>query len=29
MSLYKERDAMELDAAGGFYSQHVMAMTSE
>lgn len=29
MGLYKERDAMELDAAGGFYSQHVMAMTSE
>lgn len=29
MSLYKERDAMELDAAGGFYSQHVMSMTSE
>lgn len=29
MSLYKERDAMELDAAGGFYCQHIMAMTSE
>ncbi len=27
--LYNERDIMALDEAGGFYSQHVMAMTSE
>ncbi|QBQ80993.1 hypothetical protein HdK1rev_00090 [Escherichia phage vB_EcoS_HdK1] len=27
--LYQERDAFELDKAGGFYSRHVMAMTSE
>ncbi|ECT0233788.1 hypothetical protein DPN96_18885 [Salmonella enterica subsp. enterica serovar Derby] len=27
--LYAERDAMELDAAGGFYIRHVTAMTKE
>lgn len=27
--LYRERDAWELDQAGGYYSRHVMAMTSE
>lgn len=27
--LYQERDAFELDKACGFYSRHVMAMTSE
>lgn len=26
---YRERDAWELDKAGGYYSRHVMAMTSE
>lgn len=27
--LYRERNAWELDQAGGYYSRHVMAMTSE
>ena len=26
---YSERDIVELDESGGFYSQHVSAMTSE
>ena len=26
---YAERDAYELDVAGGYYSRHVSAMTSE
>lgn len=28
-NLYAERDAMQLDQAGGFYCQHVRAMTAE
>lgn len=27
--LYRQRDAWELDKEGGYYSRHVMAMTSE
>lgn len=27
--LYAERDICELDAAGGFYFKHVLAMTAE
>ena len=27
--LYNERDIMALDEAGGFYCQHISAMTSE
>lgn len=29
MKLYVDRDAMELDDAGGYYFRHVMAMTAE
>ena len=29
MKLYADRDASELDDAGGYYFRHVMAMTAE
>ena len=29
MKLYADRDASELDDAGGYYFHHVMAMTAE